>query len=891
MKNSSKCLVKIRRLIQAYALARPAVRFRLHVLKAKNNKGDFIYAPNATSHVEDAVIKVIGKDCALQCDWIALESDGFDIHAFLPKPTANGAKIANRGAFISIDSRPVSNSRGTIKQLVAALKGRLRKSNPSLATVKDPFFRMNITCPPNSYDPNIEPAKDEVMFFDEKTVMSAVDNLLISYYPEAVVDMEHSEPPASTQTQVALEDEPLQTQSPARISIREDTSEAIEAITISNERHIQPRWRSSMYEIDEDDLEFLQENRPPVIEEEKDSRSAAVLNPWTIASMNAPVKIAISNGQLMSPAKSQYEKSVPPSSPTFSNTSLRKAQAEPLTPQTSSRMNATEATLDEELELSIRRLPSRTFEDYNEENMTEQAVRLRERVRPNVTQPEVIRSGQNDLQETTSEAGELTQSLVSARPTRARALPSQIPLPPFRHPHRTQRKQPVRSGELINASAQIQHDTWFGQPMQGSQPLQPSRRQKRNHEQDVPLFVDKLPSSPQRPALSAVERLAEPRLRAENNTDIRDFFEQNRPSHAQEVSDQSIRLSFTSINVPYQSSQQRPEATHLECDEMVLYNRPRTERGRRHSQPLSSRATLSDRLYADNDLTQRHNIGAPFHTYGRKQPLRPSSVDSLYGPAPAARDIRPSTGPPDMAAYFKAYQDRTTSAPTSSVHPRIPPAHETEDKSRPQSRSATDSLNRSKSSKLPLERVPHGFHIQNVVLTLATSVTSIVQSARKLDMSANALEWGYAAEDAGLGFAEPVIEERVTRWVKSVDDMLRGRSNAMEDMDVKRMLLEGIWRELSVKKREVGMTMVEDGRVRVLTGDAGAVAVTAAAAEQHEPKMSTRAEDETSEFDMSQFVEFDVGKYAEETLVANVVGPGADEVDDDAEDDDMLMDV
>lgn len=90
--------------MQTYALARPATRFRLHVLKAKNDKGDFISAPKASSNVEGAVFKVIGKDCALQCDWTALESEGVEFHAFLLKRIANDSKIANQGAVISVDS-------------------------------------------------------------------------------------------------------------------------------------------------------------------------------------------------------------------------------------------------------------------------------------------------------------------------------------------------------------------------------------------------------------------------------------------------------------------------------------------------------------------------------------------------------------------------------------------------------------------------------------------------------------------------------------------------------------------------------------------------------------------------------------------------------------------
>lgn len=138
-KGSAKCLAKIRRLIQAYALARPTVRFRLHVFKAKNYKGDFIYAPKANANVEDAALKIVGKECALQCEWTALEMDGYEMQAFLPKPAAIGTKIANQGAFISVDFRPVSPVRGTLKKIAVAFRDKLRKANQTLVSVKDPF--------------------------------------------------------------------------------------------------------------------------------------------------------------------------------------------------------------------------------------------------------------------------------------------------------------------------------------------------------------------------------------------------------------------------------------------------------------------------------------------------------------------------------------------------------------------------------------------------------------------------------------------------------------------------------------------------------------------------------------------------------------------------------
>ncbi|KAF2705199.1 hypothetical protein K504DRAFT_471695 [Pleomassaria siparia CBS 279.74] len=193
LQHSSKWLSKTKRLVQAYTLARPTVRFALKVTKANNDKGNFMYAPKATANVEDAAFKTVGRECAKQCDWVAMESEGFVVNAFLPKPDATGTKIANQGSYLSIDARPVSTTRGTLKQFVSSFRERLRKANPTLASVKDPFFCMNIICPLDSYDPNIEPAKDDVLFTNAELVVSVVDKLLVSYYPEAKIGVEEKE--------------------------------------------------------------------------------------------------------------------------------------------------------------------------------------------------------------------------------------------------------------------------------------------------------------------------------------------------------------------------------------------------------------------------------------------------------------------------------------------------------------------------------------------------------------------------------------------------------------------------------------------------------------------------------------------------------------------------
>ncbi|KAJ9648381.1 hypothetical protein H2199_001235 [Coniosporium tulheliwenetii] len=127
LKHSTRYLAKIKRIMQAYALCRPTVRLSLRVLKAKNDKGNWVYAPKQGAGVDDAAFKVVGRDCAAQCSWSVLESHGFTMQAFLPKSDADSGKISGIGQFLSVDSRPVSGTRETLKKVVTMFKEKLRK--------------------------------------------------------------------------------------------------------------------------------------------------------------------------------------------------------------------------------------------------------------------------------------------------------------------------------------------------------------------------------------------------------------------------------------------------------------------------------------------------------------------------------------------------------------------------------------------------------------------------------------------------------------------------------------------------------------------------------------------------------------------------------------------
>lgn len=67
LKTVGKCAGKIKSLLQAYALARPSVRFSLRTLGVPGDKSNWTYALASNPNVADAALQVVGKNVVKQC--------------------------------------------------------------------------------------------------------------------------------------------------------------------------------------------------------------------------------------------------------------------------------------------------------------------------------------------------------------------------------------------------------------------------------------------------------------------------------------------------------------------------------------------------------------------------------------------------------------------------------------------------------------------------------------------------------------------------------------------------------------------------------------------------------------------------------------------------------
>ena len=231
-KTSVKTLAKVKRILQAYALARPHLRLSLRILKAKDRKGDWTYTKSgalSASRLEasfNAAANIFGKKLTSQCDSTASSwsstgeqideaaserlgpstsiNEAYTLEATMAKrdcgryflrvfrkhkvhlliSSLDGSVLSNVGHFLSVDSRLVSCTRGTLKHIISSYKSHLRSAISSEENTKivDPFLCLNIVCPPGSYDANVEPAKDDVLFAESELLLEIVERWFHSIY-------------------------------------------------------------------------------------------------------------------------------------------------------------------------------------------------------------------------------------------------------------------------------------------------------------------------------------------------------------------------------------------------------------------------------------------------------------------------------------------------------------------------------------------------------------------------------------------------------------------------------------------------------------------------------------------------------------------------------------
>lgn len=110
LKNALGTLNEVKQLLQKYALARPTVRLSLKVLKAKNDKYNWIYAPPKNATVADAALSIFGKDTTAQCSFVSFCLDDNTLAGTVMSQTEVDISSSNENTFRFEALLPKSNA-------------------------------------------------------------------------------------------------------------------------------------------------------------------------------------------------------------------------------------------------------------------------------------------------------------------------------------------------------------------------------------------------------------------------------------------------------------------------------------------------------------------------------------------------------------------------------------------------------------------------------------------------------------------------------------------------------------------------------------------------------------------------------------------------------------
>ena len=185
LKEKDKHMNKIKEVLISYALARLHLRLSFKVIGEP--RYTWSYAPKTSSTIRDAAMQLFGRDLVANCVHIGGDSHNqgcqpstpdqtkvtLHFEGLIPRSGCDATHVKAKGCFISVDSRPMSTSRGFAKKLVASIRKQLSGCSKQGGPLANPFMHLNIKCPSDSYDPNIAPLKDEVLFHNEAQILNA----------------------------------------------------------------------------------------------------------------------------------------------------------------------------------------------------------------------------------------------------------------------------------------------------------------------------------------------------------------------------------------------------------------------------------------------------------------------------------------------------------------------------------------------------------------------------------------------------------------------------------------------------------------------------------------------------------------------------------------------
>ena len=316
IKEHASQLARVKRSMQSYVLAHPSIRMNLKVLKAKKDAQDFTYAPKHTHlgsqpdlpSMEDAAIKIFGVKISEHYNHVtwnssnssesqrsadtsmglsqSLNGQGYVFEGYLPKAesTFDCSHITPPRQFFTVDSRPLSGKRGTMKQVTSIFKRYFKSVSTSVVKGQkvDPIICLNIICPRGSYDANIEPAKDDVLFTSPSTVLDSAEAFFKSVYG----DLRAADQPVNarrTDPDVSFQDLML-AQKPERLSTL-DFEQLTQTLLLSSHPE-STSIRSGL----ESSVPGANRIRESPQDEDNPENDISISNPWAFAKFNSKMR-------------------------------------------------------------------------------------------------------------------------------------------------------------------------------------------------------------------------------------------------------------------------------------------------------------------------------------------------------------------------------------------------------------------------------------------------------------------------------------------------------------------------------------------------------------------------------------------------------------------------
>lgn len=209
LQNTKRHRGSLKDLVRSYALARPSTRIQLKIIGSKEKDAELDYTPPriGAPSMSGAALVLYGRALVSSCvsvrwpDPVSTEAETHDyaVDAFILRVDWQSDELAStvhQCQYIAVDSRPISHRRGIGKEIVQMYKESLKDAAGGQIQLASPFIALNIACPAQSYDVNIEPAKDDVAFTNPAKVRSLLAEMFRQVYVvahAATDDLDHQE--------------------------------------------------------------------------------------------------------------------------------------------------------------------------------------------------------------------------------------------------------------------------------------------------------------------------------------------------------------------------------------------------------------------------------------------------------------------------------------------------------------------------------------------------------------------------------------------------------------------------------------------------------------------------------------------------------------------------